>query len=140
MELNRILNREIFLYLLDREVKRGRRYQNFFCLLILELIHLSREDNRHGLWTCYKKLTDLLKEEFRESDLLGSLSENRLAVLLPYADLSAGGQAQSHFESRLKYYDFKSDGYEVKIDKICFPVDGTDVAGLGKKLMELEKE
>jgi GGDEF domain-containing protein len=133
MGLSRILNREIFLYLLDLEVKRARRYQNFFSVLILKLVQLSNHDNCSGLNTCYKQLIHLLREEIRESDILGSLGENKLVALLPYADMSAGGQVRSHFESSLKYYDFKKEGYEVRIDQICFPMDGTDATDLIKK-------
>ena len=133
--LGRILNHEIFLYLLDLEVKRARRYQNFFSLLILTLVQLSSVDNGRGLHTCYSQLSHLLREEFRESDILASLAEDRLVALLPYADVSAGGKARSHFEASLEYYDFKKEGYEVRIDQLCFPMDGTDTRSLIKKVM-----
>ena len=138
MELDRILNREIFLYFLDLEVKRARRYQNFFSVLILKLVQLSDKNNSSGLHTCYKQLSHLLRGELRESDILGSLGENKLVALLPYADVSAGGQAKSHFESSLKYYDFKCEGYEVRIDQVCFPMDGTDTIDLIKRVIGSE--
>jgi len=138
MGLGRILNREIFLYFLDLEVKRARRYQNFFSVLILKLVQLSDKNNSSGLHTCYKQLSHLLSEELRESDVLGSLGENKLVALLPYADVSAGGQAKSHFESSLKYYDFKCEGYEVRIDQVCFPMDGTDTIDLVKRVIASE--
>ena len=136
--LGRILNREIFLYLLDLEVKRARRYQNFFSVLILKLVQLSRKDNGSGLHNCYNQLSHLSQEEFRESDLLGSVGEDMLVALLPYADVSAGGKARSHFEASLEYYDFKKEGYEVRIDHICFPMDGTDTQSLIKKVIGRE--
>ena len=135
MGLGRIVNREIFLYFLDLEVKRARRYQNFFSVLILKLVQLSSKNNGSSLHNCYNQLSRLLREEFRESDILGSLGENRLAALLPYADASAGGQARSHFEASMEYCDFGKEGYEVKIDQICFPLDGTDTRDLLKKMI-----
>jgi len=135
MKLSRILDREIFLYLLDLEVKRARRYQNFFSVLILKLVRISNKDNGSGLHNCYNQLSHLLREEFRESDILGSLGENKLAALLPYADGSAGGQARSHFQASLEYCDFKKEGFEVKIDQLCFPMDGTDTRDLIKKVI-----
>jgi GGDEF domain-containing protein len=138
MESSRILNRELFLYFLDLEVKRARRYQNFFSILILKLAQCSSHDNEKGLQTCYQQLIHLLRDEFRESDILGSLGENRLVALLPYADQWAGGHAKFHCEGSLKYYDFKSEGYEVMIDQICFPIDGTDTNDLVKKVMGTE--
>ena len=134
-KLNRILNRDRFYYFLDLEVKRSRRYQNFFCILILKLNHLATHDNGKGLNTCYEKLTQLLKEELRESDILGALEENKLAALLPYADISAGDIARSRFEGSVKYFDFKNEGYDVLVDQICFPLDGTDNADLINKVM-----
>jgi hypothetical protein len=138
MELSRILSREIFIYFLDLEVKRARRYQNFFSILILRLSQLASHDNGTGLQTCYEKLSHLLEEELRESDILGTLAENRLVALLPYADVSAGGNAKSHFEGSLKYYDFKSEGYEVMVEQVCFPMDGTNTLDLVKRVMAPE--
>lgn len=135
MGLSRILNREIFLYLLDLEVKRARRYQNFFSVLILKLVQLSSKENGSGLHNRCNQLSHLLQEEFRESDILGSLGENKLAALLPYADVSAVGQARSHFQASLEYCDFKKEGYEVRIDQICFPMDGTDTRDLIRKVI-----
>jgi PleD family two-component response regulator len=134
-ELSRILNQEIFLYLLDLEVKRARRYQDFFCILILNLNRIPSHDNGKGEEACYETLANLLIEELRDSDILGSLGEKRLAALLPYADSSAGGVAKSRFEGSLKYCDFESEGYKVMVDQICFPVDGTDIRDLMKKVV-----
>jgi len=133
MALSRILNQETFLHLLDIEVKRARRYQNYFCVLILKLVQLSGKEIGSGLHNCYNQLSHLLREEFRESDILGSLGENKLAALLPYADGSAGRQARSHFQASLEYCDFKKEGYEVKIEQLCFPTDGTDTMDLIEK-------
>jgi GGDEF domain-containing protein len=135
MALSRILNQEIFLHFLDLEVKRARRYQNYFSVLILNLVQLSSKENGSGLHNCYDQLSHLLREEFRESDILGSLGENKVVALLPYADVSAGGQARSHFEASLEYYDFKKEGYDVRITQICFPEDGTDTRSLIKKVI-----
>ena len=38
--IDRILTREIFFYFLDLEVKRSRRYQNFFSILVVTLAEL----------------------------------------------------------------------------------------------------
>jgi GGDEF domain-containing protein len=137
-KLSRILNREIFLYLLDHEVKRARRYQDFFCVLILKLSRLPSHDNGKEQQACYQTLANLLVEELRDSDILGSLGEKGLAALLPFADSSAGGIAKSRFEGSLKYCDFQSEGYEVTVEQVCFPVDGTDTSGLIKKVVGTE--
>jgi hypothetical protein len=135
MGLGRILDRETFLYLLDMEVKRSRRYPNFFSLLVLKFDQLFGKDNSSGLLNCYNHLTQLMQEEFRESDILGSVGKNRLVALLPFADVSAVGQVRSHFEASLESCGFRKEGYEVRIDQICFPMDGTDTRDLIRKVI-----
>jgi hypothetical protein len=46
----------------------------------------------------------------------------------------AGGQAKSRFEDVLKYYDFESKGYEVKIHQVSFPMNGTNTNDLMEKV------
>jgi GGDEF domain-containing protein len=134
----RILNRELFLFLLDLEVKRSRRYQNFLCLMFFKIKQFSGDGDGGGLQHCYHTLSNLLMEEMRESDIIGILELNKLVVLLPYADAKAGNYVQSRFEDALKYYDFKSKGVEITIDQVCFPVHGTDTMDLINKAFEAE--
>ncbi len=131
----RILNRDLFHFVLDIEVKRSRRYQNFLCLMLFKIKPFSQEDDR-GVQTCYRKLGDLLMEETRESDIIGSLELDRFIVLLPYADMKAGAHVKSRFEDALKYYNFK--GIEIKIDQVCFPVNGSDTEGLIQRALRVE--
>lgn len=129
----RVLNRGLFLFLLDQEVKRARRYQNFLCLVLFKIKQFSREDNGEGLKACYRTLSDLLTEEIRESDIIGSMAFDKLIVLLPYADLKAGAHVKSRFEDALKYYDFKTKGLNIVIDQVCFPIHGADTMDLIRK-------
>jgi diguanylate cyclase (GGDEF)-like protein len=129
----RVLNRDLFLFLLDLEVKRARRYQNFLCLVLLKIRPFLKEDDAGGIETCHDILRNLLAEEVRESDIIGSLETDKMVVLLPYADVKAAIHLKSRFEDALKYYDFKEKGVEVTIDQICFPVNGANTMDLIKK-------
>lgn len=132
-EFGRVLKRDLFLFLLDLEVKRARRYQNFLSILILKLVRSSYSNNGEGLQTCHKLLAGSLTDEMRETDIIGSLGEDKLVVLLPYADVSAGNIVRSRFEDLLKYYDLKSNGYEAIVRQFCFPINGTSTIDLLKK-------
>jgi GGDEF domain-containing protein len=136
--VDRILTREIFLYFLDLEVKRSRRYQNFFSILVLSLDEVPSGGNGNGLQACYRRLSRLLAAEMRDSDILGALGEKRLAVILPYADLFSGGQTRSRFESSLHFYDFNRDGYRVVVEQVCFPRDGADTSDLVRRVAGIE--
>jgi GGDEF domain-containing protein len=138
MERGKLLNRELFFDQLNYEVKRARRYQNFFSLLRLKLSRIPGYDNGNGagLKNCYQTLSNLLIEELRESDILGCIESDQMVILVPYADLSALGLFRSRLEDSLKYYEFRKKGYEIQIDPLCFPVDGTDATDFVEKLQE----
>ncbi len=134
----RILNRAMFLFILDIEVKRARRYQNFLCLVLFRMSPLSRDGDRESLDACRRTLGDLLAVEMRESDIIGWLELDKVVVLLPYADVKAGVHVKSRFEDVLKYYDFRNKGVEIKIDQVCFPVNGSDTMELVKRALQIE--
>jgi GGDEF domain-containing protein len=134
----RVLNRDSFFFLLDLEIKRARRYQNFICLLLLRLKPFPKNDHGPDFQDCCKALSNLLMEEMRDSDILGILGEHELAILLPYADVFAGDHAKCRFEGALKCFDPKSKGYEVMIDQVCFPGNGTNSLELIKNALEKE--
>ncbi len=133
MELGRILNRELFLHLLDLEVKRAMRYQNFFCLLCLKVSPVANHQNGRSLQQFFEALTHWVRRGLRESDILGSLGNYQVAALLPYADVSAGCSARSRFERNLEEFNFKG-GFQLSITQVCFPNDATETADLVRKM------
>jgi PleD family two-component response regulator len=137
-ELGRIMDKELFLHILDLEVKRAWRYQNFLCFLVLSIDQCSNENNGSNLQMCHEVLSDLLRVDMRESDILASFGLNQLVVLLPYADRSAGSKAKSRLENTLKYFEFRKRGYEVKVHEVCFPMDGTCTKDLIKRMFASE--
>ncbi len=137
-EFGRMLKRDLFLFLLSLEVKRARRYQNFLSILILKLVREPGSHNGEALKASHQLLAGLLADETRESDILGDFAEDKFVVILPYADFSAGNQAKSRFETFLRDYDLKRNGYEVMIHQLCFPRNGTSTSDLLKKAFEEE--
>lgn len=131
----RVLDRDLFFFLLDLEVKRARRYQNFLTLLLLKLKKSPGHSREEDIETYFQILTDLLAVEMRESDILGLLEDHGLAVLLPYADDFAGNAARSRFQNTLKYFNFHEKGYEVTVDRLCFPANGTDAGEMLKNAL-----
>ncbi len=118
---SRILDQNLFFFLLDQEVKRARRYQNFICLLHLKINRVGGGELQGNLRTCHETLGDLLSVEMRDSDLLAPLGEDRWLVMLPYADMQTGMKAKARFEEILRYFDFKKRGFDIAIDHWVFP-------------------
>ena len=138
MDKRLIFSRKLFLYLLDLEVKRARRYQNFFSVLNVKLSPLPGHTKGKELKNCYQVLSRWLIEEMRDSDILGSLGDDQLAVILPYADQTTVNHSKL-FASTLEYIELKKKGYNVKLQQINFPKDGADTPSLVKKLIGTEK-
>jgi GGDEF domain-containing protein len=136
--LRQILNKDLFLFLLDHEVKRARRYQNFISILLMKLVPFSHENNGKHFEACQQMLCTVLMEEMRETDILGSLGENKWVALLPYADVSAGDQARIRFENMLKYHDFNNKGFQVRVQQFCFPRNGTNTPDLIRRALDVE--
>ncbi len=130
----RVLDRDLFFFLLDLEVKRARRYQNFLCLMLLKIKPFSKNDVQGEKDAYGRILSDILAEETRDSDIIGSLEINHLAVL-PYADSKAGDHVKSRFENTLGNYDFKDKEFDVVFDQICFPINGADTMDLIKRAL-----
>jgi hypothetical protein len=134
-EAGRILHKSLFLYLLDLEVKRARRYQNFLSLLMLRLMPGETEKG-DDLPAFFQVLSGILADETRDSDLIGHLEPNRLALLLPYADNGVAQVVRSRLEGLLGCYDFEQKGFQVRIDQASFPVHGTNPEELLAGLMD----
>jgi hypothetical protein len=124
------LTPDLFLYLLDLEVKKARRYQNFLSVLILELTARSTGEGKNDLSASSQRLAASLSGEIRETDVFGLLGDGRLGVILPYADGAAAIHVKSRFESMLRYFDFDDRGWDVQIHQACYPDDGTDTEDL----------
>lgn len=138
--VDRILDQNLFLFLLDHEVKRARRYQNFICLLHLKINKVFDGELPGELRTCHETLGDLLSVEMRESDLLAPLGENRWLVLLPYADLDTGKRAKIRFEETLRYFDFQKRGIDIAIDPWVFPDNWTSAQDLFQQLLSSKSD
>ncbi len=132
MHTREILTPQIFRHILEFEVKRALRYQNYFCLITLKMSGFS--DGNQRFPACYMKLIHCLMEEIRESDVLASLDDSNTVVLLPYTDTSGGSYILERFQSKINCFDFEKEGYEVKATQVCFPTDGVDPQDLIRRL------
>jgi len=124
-----ICRREDFFRFLDLEIKRARRYQNFFSVVRFEL----RNDGTKGT-TSLKPLITLLREEIRETDVIGQTWDNEVMIILPHCDFSGAGVVNLRLNSLIRDFHFGDDGFKMKSGLVCFPVEGTDMAEILNKL------
>ncbi len=131
-----VLAREAFLHYLNLEIKRARRYQNFFSVMRFELeLRNNRADGVKKRENGLKSLLKLLKEEIRETDILGQTRENEVMVLLPYCDCSGADVVNMRLGGLIRDFYFGNEEFRVKSGIACFPVEATDMPEILKKLV-----
>ncbi|NIO20829.1 MAG: diguanylate cyclase [Candidatus Aenigmarchaeota archaeon] len=124
-----VFDRQSFLFLLDLEIKRARRYQNYLSLLSLTLQDLNPSSGENP-GVLLKNLVSLLKDELRDTDILGQSEGNRLLVMLPYADMAGVHKVREKFEKIFQDCGFGTEGLTVEIGEVCFPTHATNIEEL----------
>ena len=124
-----VFNRQSFLLLLDLEIKKAQRYQNYLSLLCFTFEHLNPPIDGNPTISM-KTMSNLLKDELRETDVIGQGSSNRLLVMLPYADVTGAQKVRGRLEQILQDYGFGKKGFAVEIGEVCFPTQATNIDDL----------
>jgi GGDEF domain-containing protein len=115
-----VLDRQSFLFLLNLEIKRAQRYQNFLSLLSLTFGHLDPSVGEYASISM-KTLANLVKYELRETDIVGLGAGNVLLIMLPYADMAGAHAVRERLKRILYEYGFGRKGFTVEINEVCFP-------------------
>ena len=124
-----VFNRQSFLFLLNLEIKKAQRYQNYLSLLSLTFDHLNPSLGENPSISL-KTLANLLKDELRDTDVLGQSGANRLLVILPYADMAGAHNVRNRLEQILQDYGFRQKGANIEIAEVCFPTHATNIDDL----------
>jgi hypothetical protein len=119
---NYVLTKDQFKYLLNLECKRSERYQYFFSILLIELTSLD------SLSTNLSAMSDLIRYLIRESDTMGAIQYNRLAILLCFAD-----NPSSISKRILKQIQNVIPRTFIKVGEACFPVNANQAEDLLSK-------
>ena len=124
-----VFNRQSFLFLLDLEIKKAQRYQNYLTLLSFTFDYLNPSLTKNpGI--SLKTMGNLLRDELRETDVIGQGATNRLLVMLPYADMVGAQKVRKRLEQTLRDYGFGTREFAIQIDEVCFPTHATSIKDL----------
>ena len=124
-----VFNRQSFLFLLELEIKRAHRYQNYLSLLSLTFGHLNPSLENPSI--SLKTLANLLKDELRETDAIGQGgTANRLLVMLPHADMTGAHKVKERLGQIIQDYGFGAKGLTIEIGEVCFPTHATNTDDL----------
>jgi hypothetical protein len=126
----RVLSPEAFEFVLNNELKRALRSQNF-----LTLVHV--EPTMRGTTgaapaereQAVKEIARLVSRDVRETDLLAYTSQGRLSLVLLDSDLPSSLGVIDRLMSRLDHYEFQRP-LAFEVGAACCPTHGADVDSL----------
>ena len=126
----RVLTPEAFEFVLNNELKRAVRSQNFLTLVLVEpavrgvAVHANGERDR-----AISDVARLLSREVRETDLIARTDAGQLSVVLLDSDLQNSLRVIDRMLARLDHYVF-SRPLVFEVGAACCPTHGADAESL----------
>jgi GGDEF domain-containing protein len=126
----RVLTPEAFDFVLNNELKRAVRSQNFLTLLLVEPSLTDGPGDSNGERDrLVKRIASLVSREVRETDLLSQTEQGRLSVVLLDADLPNSMRVVERLMSRFEHYEFARP-IRIEVGAACCPTHGADAESL----------
>jgi GGDEF domain-containing protein len=119
----RVLTPEAFDFVLNNELKRAVRSQNFLTLLVVAPTPEQAEEAQQT--NVIREVARLVSREVRETDLLAQTPDGQLSVVLLDADLHNSMHVVDRLVSRFKHYAFTTP-VAIDVGAACCPTHGAD--------------
>ena len=121
-----------FEFVLDGELKRAVRSQNYLTLVTLEA---SREWDGMTVTAdqgTVEEMAQIVRNEVRDTDLLGYTNTGMLSLVLLDADFQNSTRVIDRLVERMNHYDFPSP-LRLSVGAACYPTDAVDAESLQKQ-------
>ena len=126
----RVLSPEVFDFVLNNELKRAIRSQNYLTLLVVEPIPKQGEaDKKELARTMARELARVISRVVRETDILSPGADGRLSVVLLDADFEHALLVVERLMARVEHYEFTTPA-AVSIGVASCPTHGADLVSL----------
>ena len=133
-EGSKLLTPGAFEFVLDSELKRAVRSQNFLTLVVLEatrewdgVLVTADEGTVH-------QVADIIGKEVRDTDLLGHTEKGTLALVLLDADFEHSTRVIDRLVSRIENYEFPT-AMRIAVGAACYPTHAVDAESLKHQAM-----
>jgi len=116
--LTGIHNRRGFTFLARQQLRQARRYDRPLTLLMLDLDHFKRVNDKHGHQVGDQVLVEVsrrLKEELREADPLGRYGGEEFIILLPETTKKEGERIAHRLLKSIRNQAVETDAGEIQI-------------------------
>jgi hypothetical protein len=133
-EGSRLLTPGAFEFVLDSELKRAVRSQNFLTLVTVEA---SRE--WEGMMVTaddgtLQEVAQIIGREVRDTDVLGHTDKGTLALVLLDADFEHSSRVIDRVVSRIENYEFQN-ALRIAVGAACYPTHAVDAESLKRQAM-----
>ena len=123
----RVLTPEAFDFVLNNELKRAVRSQNFLTLLLLD--PTPRQAGQRPNPDLTREVARVVSREVRETDLLSQTPDGRLSVVLLDSDQPNSMQVVDRLVSRFEHYAFTTP-VAIEVGAATCPTHGADADSL----------
>lgn len=131
-EGSRLLTPNAFEFVLDGELKRAVRSQNFLTLVVLEThrewegLEVTADDGT------VEEVAEVVGREVRDTDVIGKTETGTLALVLLDADMDNTTRVIDRLVSRIDSYEFPSP-LRISVGAACYPTHAVDAASLKRQ-------
>ena len=133
-ENSKLLTPSAFEFVLDSELKRAVRSQNYLTLVTVEA---SREWEGMTMTAddgTLHEVAQLIGREVRDTDLLGHTDRGTLALVLLDADFEHSERVINRLVSRIENYEFPSQ-MRIAVGAACYPTHAVDADSLKRQAL-----
>jgi hypothetical protein len=133
-EGSRLLTPGAFEFVLDSELKRAVRSQNFLTLVTLET---SREWEGMVVTAddgTVHEVAQVIGKEVRDTDLLGHTDRGTLALVLLDADFDHSTRVIDRLIARIENYEFATP-LRIAVGAACYPTHAVDAESLKRQAL-----
>lgn len=133
-ESTRLLTPHAFEFVLDAELKRAVRSQNFLTLVVVETkrewdgLTLTADEGLLG------EVARILGHEVRDTDLFGAGEEGTLSLVLLDADYANSTKVIERLLQRIDNYEFPAR-LRISMGAACYPTHAVDAGSLKQKAL-----
>ena len=131
-EGSRLLTPNAFEFVLDGELKRAVRSQNFLTLVVLEAkrewegLMVTADDG------IVEEVAQIVGREIRDTDLIGRTEKGTLSLVLLDADFDSTTRVIDRLVQRIDSYDFPTP-LRISVGAACYPTHAVDAGSLKRQ-------
>ena len=126
---NRVLTPTAFQFVLDGELRRAVRSQNFLTLVVLDAqrewegMTMTADDGT------VEEVAQIVGREVRDSDVLGQTDHGTLALVLLDADIESSTKVIDRVIQRIDHHGFPTP-LRISVGAACYPTHAVDASSL----------